>query len=102
MTHSNQLSWEEAFNKGFSFEGNNDPNDSPKMLFTIWKDGTRSIATPEYVKAFIKQAISSHHTASLLKLKGEIEGTDLEDKHGSHREGQAYMKGVILSKLEGL
>lgn len=45
---------EEAFSDGFSFEGNNDPEDTPKMLFVKHEDGTKSIATPEYVIAFAK------------------------------------------------
>lgn len=31
--------WEEKFDKGFSFEGNNDPNKTPKMMFGLMKNG---------------------------------------------------------------
>ena len=51
--------WEEKFDRGFSFEGNNDPNDTPKMMFIDNFDGTKSLAKPEYFKAFIREALSS-------------------------------------------
>lgn len=54
---SSPMEWEEAFERGFSFEGNNDPESTPKMMFIIHEDGTKSLATPEYVKGFIKVAL---------------------------------------------
>jgi len=54
MTKEN-TSIEKAFERDFSFEGNNDPEDTPKMLFVIHDDGTKSIARPEYVIAFARQ-----------------------------------------------
>jgi len=54
-----------AFDRGFSFEGNNDASTPPILLFQKWEDGSRSLVTREYLLAFIHEAIA--RTASQVR-----------------------------------
>lgn len=46
--------WEKAFDRGFSFEENNN-NGGPILLFQKWEDGTKSLVTREYLLAFMNE-----------------------------------------------
>lgn len=56
--------WEDKFEQGFSFEGDNDPNSTPKMMFVRLHDGTKTIARPEYFKEFFKAFIAKEKEES--------------------------------------
>jgi len=97
---------EEKFNKGFSFEGNNDPNDSPKMLFVKHHDGTKSIAKPEYVLAFIDQIITLAQEEKIKEVENmkkywhlhfEGVGDEIERKKRKqfNEEASVYINSVI-------
>jgi len=94
---------EKLFDKGFSFEGNNDPNITPKMMFVIHPDGSKSLATPAYFKAFIREAVLSAQQEVLKEiLKYVQEDVDFGAEHQQIVSTKAQAKILeLLAEIKG-
>lgn len=76
MTHTPQEPtvqgewWIEVFDRGFVFEGGNSGDDAPiRYMYRVNEDGSRTLATREYVIAFIRQTLVQQHEKDMARVR---------------------------------
>ena len=85
----------EAFDRGFVFEGmNGGPNEPLTVMYRVNEDGTRTLATREYIVAFLKVALAKERESAERRWIEAAKQQRLEDETSGASD---YLTGRVTA-----